>query len=158
MNENYMDQFSSPEEFIRAEVLANRGTQSIATKDDLILAIEEAKYIPGKDYSQLTKAQLFDSLVELVGDKAYTMFPVGVSSFSFQLKYGIEHKDVLKLAKGGVITVTGEKRFRKYGKYLYAKTYSPFDYFRLTPEYIHGWLAEHTRKRKCSDNPTPPLP
>lgn len=35
-NENYMDQFNSPEEFIRHEICANRGTQNVIDKDGLV--------------------------------------------------------------------------------------------------------------------------
>lgn len=137
--ENYMDRFETPEEFIRAEILANRGRNNIVDKSVLLEAVGW-KALEGEDLSKLSKAQLFDRLVELCGNTVYTMFPVGVTSYSFQLKFGITHKEVLKLAKAGVLTVTGERKFRKYGKYLYAKTYSAFDYFRLTPEEIHKTL------------------
>ncbi len=96
----------------------------------------------------MTKEELLDKLVEWDGVKVYEQFECGVSSRSFQLKFGIEHKDVLKMAKAGFISVTGEYRFRKFGQYLYAKTYSPYDYFRLTPEEVHTWLHEHTQKHK----------
>lgn len=139
INENYMDRFSTAEEFIRAEILANRGSNNIVDKS-VLLETAEWKAEMGEDLSKLSKAELFDKIVEQYGNAAYTMFPVGVSSFSFQLKFGIAHKDVLKLAKSGVLTVTGERQFRKYGKYLYAKTYSAFDYFRLTQEDIRKAL------------------
>ena len=139
-SENYMDRFETPEEFIRSEILANRGSNNIVDKSVLLEAVGW-KALEGEDLSKLSKAQLFDRLVELCGNTVYTMFPVGVSSFSFQLRFGITHKDVLKLAKAGVITVTGERKFRKYGKYLYAKLYSAFDYFRLTREEIQKALG-----------------
>lgn len=145
MIENYMDRFATPEQFIRAEVIANRGTQSIATKVGLL---EEVILPPNEDAAAKTKAEIFDLMVEQIGDRAYTLFPVGVSSLSYQLKFGITHKDVLKMAKHGFIAVTGEQRFRMYGKYCYAKTYSPYDYFRLTPEEVHAWLAAHSKRRK----------
>ena len=137
--ENYMDRFETPEEFIRAEILANRGSNNIVDKSALLEAAEW-KAGEDEDLSKLSKAQLFDRIVEQYGNAAYTMFPVGVSSYSFQLKFGITHKEVLKLAKAGILTVTGERKFRKYGKYLYAKTYSAFDYFRLTQEDIRKAL------------------
>lgn len=143
--ENFMDQYSSPEEYIRDRVIANNGTDSIVIKDELIWQLQQVAG-ENQDYSKLTKAQLFDCLVEQLGEKAYTLFPVGVGSYSFQLKFGIEHKDVLKMAKAGFITATGEKRIRLYGKNRYAKTYNPFAYFRLTPEEVHRWLDDHKRK------------
>lgn len=137
--ENYMDRFETPEQFIRAEILSNRGSNNIVDKADL-LEVAEWKAEEGEDLSKLSKAQLFDRIVEQYGNAAYAMFPVGVSSYCFQLKFGITHKEVLKLAKAGVLAVTGERKFRKYGKYLYAKTYSAFDYFRLTLEEVHKVL------------------
>ena len=145
--ENFMDKYSTPEEFIRAEILANRGTKNIADKAVLIWHLQQASD-EDRDYSSLTKAELFDRLVALLGEKAYTLYPVGVSSLSFQLKFGIGHKDVLKMAKAGFITATGETEFRMYGKTCYAKTYSPFEYFRLTPEEVHAWLNANTRRPK----------
>lgn len=114
--ENYMDKYTSPEEFIRAEVVANRGTDSIVTKDLLIDKIRSTALEPDENLDKMTKVQLFDLLVELIGKKAYTVFPVGVTSIAYQLKFGIEHKDVKKMEKAGLITVTGHRRFRAFGK------------------------------------------
>lgn len=148
MSGNYMSQFSSPEEFIRAEVVANRGTKSIVTKADLIWDV--IRYTPPiAPLDRLSKEQLFDLLVSGLGDKAYRLYPVGVSSIYWQRKFDITHKDILKMAKAGFISATGETEFRLYGRTCFAKTYSPWDYFRLTPEVVHAWLADHaSRKRK----------
>lgn len=137
--ENYMDRFETPEEFIRAEILANRGSNNIVDKSVLLEAVG-GKTVDGEDLSKLSKAQLFDRLVELCGNTVYTMFPVGVRSYCFQLKFGITHKNVLDLARAGVLTVTGERLFHKWGRYCVAKTYSAFDYFRLTQEDIRKAL------------------
>jgi len=145
---NYMDQFATPEEFIRWEVLANRGTRNIVDKSDLLDMVESHPEAQDRELDKLSKAELFDLWIELEGAEAYTDFAVGVSSRSWQLKFGIEHKDVLKMAKKGFIATTGQVEFRKYGQYLYAKTYSPYDYFRLTPEEVHAWLAANTRRKK----------
>lgn len=142
---NYMDRFSSPEEFIRSEILANRGSNNIVDKA-LLLESVCWRADEGDSLRRLSKAELFDKLVDQYGVKAYTMFPVGVSSVCFQRKFGITHREVLKLAKAGILTATGERKYRKYGKYLYAKTYSAFDYFQLTQESIHNYLAS------CSPN------
>lgn len=88
------------------------------------------------------------------GNDAYTMFPVGVSSFNFQLKFDIDHTTVKRLARAGVIHVVAQKRFRAYGRYNYANLYSPWDYFRLTREEVQNWLEEHpVRKRRKTDTP-----
>lgn len=147
MSENYMSQFSTPEEFIRAEVSANRGTKSIVPK--AALANDVIYYGLSDDPGKLSKEQLFDLLVSGLCDMAYRLYPVGVSSLYWQRKFDITHKDVLQMAKAGFISVTGETEFRLYGRTCFAKTYSPWDYFRLTPEVVHAWLADKaSTKRK----------
>lgn len=136
-----MDGFATPEAFIRSEILANRGTNSVVTKEHLA-HVAGWKAEKGESLNRKSKAELLDLLIEQYGEKAYSMFPVGVPSICFQLKFGITHPQVLKLAKAGLITVTGERKFHKYGKYLYAKTYSPYDYFRLTFRDVHKMLED----------------
>ncbi|MDE5772196.1 MAG: hypothetical protein K2I06_11325, partial [Ruminococcus sp.] len=51
-----------------------------------------------------------------------------------------------------VIQITGKEQFRAYGKYCYADIYSVFDYFRLTKEDIHTWLAENPKGTRKSKN------
>lgn len=141
--ENFMDNYDSPEAFIRAEVLANRGTQSVIFKEDLL---SMAQRFTDADLTDLSKAELFDLLVEKAGNEIYEKLSVGVSSFCFQLKFDIDHTAVKRLVKAGVIHATGRQRFRKYGKYLFVDTYSPYDYFRLTQEEIHAWLEANPKK------------
>ncbi len=144
---NFMDKYKSPEEYIRSAVLANLGTDSIVTKADLTTLIVERDQTE-RDYSKMTKAELYDLLAELMGDSIYTHFPVGVSSYSFQQKFNITHKDVQKMEKKGFIRATGEVRFRAYGQNRYAKTYDPYAYYRLTATEVHAWLEEHQSPRK----------
>lgn len=141
MTENYMDRFSNPAEFIRSEILANRGSNNVVDKAEL-LKVCGWKAGDEERLDNLTKAQILDRIVDQYGPEAYSMFPVGVSSICIQMKFGITNKDVLKLAKAGILTVTGERKFRKFGKYLYAKLYSAYDYFRLTISDIQKHLAE----------------
>lgn len=150
---NLMDRYRTPEEYIRSAVLANLGTDSIATKADLTALIVERDQTE-REYSKMTKAELYDLLAELMGDSIYTHFPVGVSSHAFQQKFNITHKDVQKMEKKGFIRATGEVRFRAYGQDRYAKTYDPYAYYRLTPAEIHAWLEKHqsTRKTKEGNN------
>ena len=141
-NFNYMDQFETPEEFIFSEIIANRGSNNIVDKAVLVEVLGWSS--DDAQLHRLSKAELFDRIVKKYGDKAYTMFPIGVSSISFQKKFSITHKEVMKLAKAGFLTVTGERKFRKFGKYLYAKVFSPFEYFRLTQEEIRKYLNSLT--------------
>ena len=52
------------------------------------------------------------------------------------------------MATAEFISATGETEFRLYGRTCFAKTYSPWDYFRLTPEVVHAWLADHASRKK----------
>lgn len=154
MPSNYMDKFDSAEAFIRSELLANRGTHNIVSRAELLDAVYYAA--PGNDdLSNATKAELFDRLVELVGTRAYTMYPVGVSSHYFQLKFGITHREVLKMAKAGFLKATGTSEFRMYGRACSAATYDPYQYYSLTMEDVHEWLDAHKRirwKKEEDDN------
>lgn len=143
--ENFMDKYRTPEEFIREEILKNRGTECVVFKADLIAELE---VLTDKDLTNLSKGQLFDMLVEKKGKDAYTMFPVGVASISFQIKFDIDHTAVKRLMQGGVIKVTGKRRFRKYGRNCYADLYSPYDYFQLSRDEIHSWLEAHPPKKR----------
>lgn len=147
--ENYMNNYDSPEAFIRAEVLNNRGAVRDVTKNALL---QLAQRVTGEDLTKLSKAELFDLLAEKVGSEFYTAFPVGVSSFCFQLKFDIDYIAVCRLVKAGVIRATGKLRFRLGGINTYVETYSPYDYFRLTPEEIHAWLEEHPNTKRRNNN------
>lgn len=128
MSENYMDRYSSPEEFFRGEILACRHGGCIVTSRMMI-----DKLIPkvGRiNFNRLRKAQLFDLLLEHYGDEVYTMFPdVGVYAVSFQKKFGLTRAEVEQLAEAGVITVTGQKALKGGVPY---KVFSAKDYFRLS--------------------------
>lgn len=150
---NYMDQFESPEAFVRSEVVANRGTHNIVNRAELVDDVHLASS-GNEDLSHATKAELFDRLVDLVGAKAYTMYPVGVSSRCFQLKFGITHREVLKMANAGFLKATGTSNFRMYGRACSAATYDPYQYYSLTTEEVHEWLDTHKRiqRKKKEDN------
>ncbi len=155
MPSNYMDKFDSAEAFIRSELLANRGTHNIVSRAELLDAVYHAAPPGNVDLSNATKAEIFDRLVELVGARAYTMYPVGVSSHCFQLKFGITHREVLKMANTGFLKATGTSEFRMYGRYCSAATYDPYQYYSLTMEEVHEWLDTHKRiqrKKKEEDN------
>lgn len=141
---NYMDQFNSPEMFIRHEVLANRGVKNVIDKSELLKMVVAQD--SSTDVTTFTKGQLFDRLIELKGAEAYTLFDVGVGSNSFQEKFGISHKDVLLMAKKGFLKATGSVEFRLYGKNRTAKTYSPYQYYQLTVDEVHQWLELNRRK------------
>ncbi len=141
---SYIAQFDSAEAYIRARV-TSRMTRSI-TKNDIIELMNTKD--KSRDCHKMTKVGVFDALVETYGNEAYRMFPVGISSIDWQRKFNIEHRDVLKMALKGFIAVTGSVEFSLYGKRLEAPTYSPFDFFRLTPEEVHAWLDAQPKRGK----------
>lgn len=148
-SENYMDNFKSPEQFIRHEILANKGTDSAIFKDDLILLAQETGIEADK---KMTKEEILELLSKKMPLKKVAEYcNLGVSSYSFQLKFDISHDEVKRMARLGYIKVTGNHRFRSFGKYRYADTYSVFDYYGLTKEQVKKWLKENpkgTRKAK----------
>ena len=148
----YMSQFKTPEEFIRHEIIANRGAKNVAFREELVLHLQR---ITGQaeGYDGMTKEALFDRLVELKGKEAYLYFDAGVSSYDFQLKFDIDGKTVRHLAKTGLLHTVKTTSFQKYGKTLQAALYSPYDYFRLTKEDVADWLRlypqpKYTKKER----------
>lgn len=147
--QDYMEQFENAEEYIRHEVLTNRGAQNVMDKSELLEIVKQK--CPKADEAALakcSKAELLDRLVAQLGEKAYAMFAVGVGSKGFQDKFGISHKDVLLMAKRGFLQVAASTRFRMYGRVCTANTYSPYQYFQLTRDEVHKWLSEHQGRKK----------
>lgn len=143
-NENYMDQFNSPEEFIR-QICANRGTQNVIDKDGLValarsfsIEVDEKKLTKDEIYLRMRKSVSVEDIV------AHCQH-IGVSSFGFQQKFGITHEEVKRMARFGFIKVTGSQRIRLYGKYRNTDLYSVFDYFRLSQEDVDEWLRMHPK-------------
>lgn len=145
-NCNYLDQFLSPEEFYRAEILTNRSGGNVVSKR-LMVETASWKAEDPRQLNNMTKAQLFELLLEQYGEKVYTMFPVGVYAVSFQKKYGITRDQVMKLAKAGIITVVGERKLRSGD---YCKVFSAWDYFQLDPAVVGRFFsAEETDEADC---------
>ncbi len=150
-NENFMDRFNSPEEFIRYEICANKGTQNVVDKADLAALIRSFGF--EIDERKLTKADMYLLLKDAISieEIADHCLHLGVSTYCFQQKFGIAHDEVKRMARLGFLKVTGSVRFRMYGKYRHADVYSVFDYFRLTKDEVAVWLKSHpkgTRTRK----------
>lgn len=147
---NYMDKFESPEDFIKFQITANMGTNNVIDK---IYLAEIARSKGVKVVSKMTKLDIYNALREKISLEEIMLCcgGIGVSSYSFQLKFDITNDEVKRMARLGYIQVTGSERFRAYGKYRNADTYSVFDYFRLTKEEVHDWLVANpkgTRRKK----------
>lgn len=149
-NENYMSNFKSPEEFIRHEICANRGTQNVIDKDEL--AALARSFGIEVDEKKLTKDEIYLCMRKSVSveDIASHCQHLGVSSFNFRQKFGITHEEVKRMARFGFIKITGSQRIRLYGKYRNAALYSVFDYFRLSQEDVDEWLRMHPKGTRQS--------
>lgn len=146
---NFMDNFKTPEEFIRFQLTCHNAL--IYKKDLVKFARDNGARVNSRMKSLevynavrdvMTLEELLDRL-QLAG--------MGVSSYSFQLKFNVTHEEVRRMARLGFIEITGKSRFTAYGKLCTADLYSVFDYFRLTKEEVHGFLAlnpKGTRKNK----------
>ncbi len=148
-NENYMDYFKSPEDYIFC-MTTSRSQSACAVSKDCLFSY--AASCGTELTKRMTKKDIFTALKEKVSleDIAYDL-GIGVSSKSFQIKFDISHNEVKRMARLGFIQITGTEQFRAYKKWCYADIYSVFDYFRLTKEDVHTWLAENpkgTRKSK----------
>ena len=67
---------------------------------------------------------------------------MGVSSYSFQQKFGISGIDVKLLANRGMLKITGKERFSVHGEPHYAPLYSVMQIYLLTPETVQEWLED----------------
>ncbi|MCM1230031.1 MAG: hypothetical protein NC489_07860 [Ruminococcus flavefaciens] len=143
---NYMDYFSSPEEFIRVHT-TSRSKYSVIDKDDLIWIAEQSYGITAD--KKMTSSQILDMILEKTSLEEFSEhLDYGVRSNSFQQKFDISHDEVKRMARLGFIQVTGSMRVRLYGKWRNVNLYSVFDYFRLTKEAVHKWLEENPKGTK----------
>lgn len=144
-NQNYMDQFKSPKEFIQHEICSNRGSQNVIKKSDLTVLVRS--FGIEVDERKMTKADMYLLLKDAISIEkiANHCLHLGVSSYSFQQKFDVTNAEVKRMARLGFIQVTGSKRIRMYGKYRNADLYSIFDYFRLTKNEVGAWLVSHPK-------------
>ncbi len=147
-NKTFMDQFHSPEEYIRHEICANRGTQNVIDKSDLASLVRSFGIEVNE--KKMSKEDIYLLLCEKlsVEEIAEHCLHLGVSSYSFQQKFGITNAEIKRMARCGFIKVTGSQRIRLYGKYRNADLYSIFDYFRLTKDGANAWLEAHPKRTR----------
>lgn len=147
---SYIDNYSSPEEFIRKMITANMGTDSLMYKHDMIkLAESKGLFSPKKALKAMNKDELYDLLLgSMTAEELALHAHIGISSYEYQQRFDIDNSDVKFMASHGFISVTGKRLFRAYGKYHYADLYSCFDYFRLTKEDVWEWLNANRPKYK----------
>lgn len=147
---NYMDQFTSPEDFIRHQICRNKGTQNLMDKS-VMIALAQTNGAEVND--KMTKEELYAQLRKVVPleEIAAECEHLGVASISYQRKFGITNTQLRSMAKSGFIQITGTERFRSYGAYREANLYSVFDYFRLTQADVDTWLQAHKSAHRKTD-------
>ena len=147
--ENYMDKFNSPEEFIRQQILA-RGNFSKLDKKEIyrLLRNHNIEFQINKNGLSYTKKQdMLDALLTKVTYRELAKY-VNVSRKSFCLKFGITIEEFKVLVEKGLINVTnkyiGVKNwYTDNPKWSQWKGYDVYDYFELTNDKIHNAL--HTQ-------------
>lgn len=131
----------TPEEYLLALITANRGTQNCISKDELILIAEAQELEIPKGATKTEIAELLLTVMD-AHDLATCCEHIGVSSYAMQQKFGITNVQLKKLAKQGLINVTGTEQFRAYGRELTAPLYDIWQYFELTPEDMAAMLEQ----------------
>ena len=140
---------NDPNLIIKQLICQNRGCNSFATKQELIEAGSKRGLIIS---DSLSKEQIYDLIITVyTANELEVLFNVGLSSYDVQQKFDVTNYEVKKLAKNGVISVTGNENFSSFGKRHTAPLYSVFDFCRLTSEEVHNWLNNHRRGRKNDD-------
>lgn len=135
---NYMDYFLTPEAYLLHQISANK---DCITKDKLMQLAKENQLKASPDSE---KGVVAEALLEKMGAPwlAGQCEHFGVSSYSFQQKFGITNDDVKHLAKVGFLEITGSERFRTNGHYKYADLYSVFQFYQLEKSEIERFLEE----------------
>ena len=137
----YMEQFPTAESYVLHQITRNRGSQNCISKADLIRLAEE-NHVPISNF--WSKNEIAEFLMETIGVEslADACEQMGVSSYSFQQKFGISGIDVKLLANRGMLKITGKERFSVHGEPHYAPLYSVMQFYLLTPETVQEWLED----------------
>lgn len=136
------------EEYIAKEVSANKGTDSVIYKEDLVKMCAEKNIVVPRT---ATKLQLYNLLIES-GVTTYEFAVkagVGVGSAVYQKAFGITHADVKRLERIGILKVVGQRRYRDYGQYLYAPLYDIMQYAEFTSEAVKELLEKYPKGYRC---------
>lgn len=139
-----MIDYNSPEEFITARV-STRLRPALLKDDVFKLAKEQGCEVTEK----MSKRELVTVLADTFGyAKLQELTHTGVSSFDFQEKFDITHKDVKLMECKGFLKVTGYREVRMYGKYRDVPLYDAFQFFGLTKPEVDAWLTENRPKQR----------
>lgn len=97
-NINFWGENLSVDEYVKAEICKNAGTQSLAFKEQLVLLCNSAGI---ECDEKKKKEEVFELLINngFEYKQLAEMFGVGVSSQVYQATFNITHKDVKRLEK-----------------------------------------------------------
>ena len=138
------------DKYIKYKILANLGSQSYATKEQLKKqCMDKGLIISGKE----SKEEYYDLLVEHGWTAAdfESVYGIGISSQDYQREFNITHEDIKRLEKFEALNVVGEYRFRAYGNYHYAPLYSVSQFVKMTEDDMRELLSKYpkgSRKKK----------
>lgn len=134
----YMEQFPTAEAYVLHRITHGKG---VISKDRLVQLAKE-HHVPISNF--WSKNEIAEFLMETIGVEslADACEQMGVSSYSFQQKFGISGIDVKLLANRGMLKITGKERFSVHGEPHYAPLYSVIQFYLLTPEMVHKSLKE----------------
>lgn len=144
----YMDQFTTPEEYLLYQISLNKGANSCIMKEKLLRLAAENQI---NATAENKKWEIAQALLSKKGAKwlAEQCEHFGVPSYCFQKKFGIRNSDVKQLARSGFLEITGSERFTTmYGVTNYASLYSVFQYYSLTPSALGKALRELAYRKK----------
>lgn len=129
------------DEYVKAEICKNAGTQSLAFKEQLVLLCNSAGI---ECDEKKKKEEVFEQLINngFEYKQLAEMFGVGVSSQVYQATFNITHKDVKRLEKKGILKKVGRYRFRAFGRYNYAPLYDVYQYAQMTDEAMGDMLKK----------------
>lgn len=140
-NINFWGENLSVDEYVKAEICKNAGTQSLAFKEQLVLLCNSAGI---ECDEKKKKEEVFELLINNCFEykQLAEMFGVGVSSQVYQAAFNITHKDIKRLEKNGILKKVGEYRFRAFGRYNYAPLYDVYQYAQMTDEAMGDMLKK----------------
>lgn len=140
-NINFWGENLSVDEYVKAEICKNAGTQSLAFKEQLVLLCNSAGI---ECDEKKKKEEVFGQLINngFEYKQLAEMFGVGVSSQVYQATFNITHKDVKRLEKKGILKKVGRYRFRAFGRYNYAPLYDVYQYAQMTDEAMGDMLKK----------------
>ena len=145
-NINFWGENLSVDEYVKAEICKNAGTQSLAFKEQLVLLCNSAGI---ECDEKKKKEEVFELLINngFEYKQLAEMFGVGVSSQVYQAAFNITHKDIKRLEKNGILKKVGEQRFRAFGRYNYAPLYDVYQYAQMTDEDMSDILRKYSKSR-----------